>query len=150
MSIDTNTVPSDSNLDLNNQYSVLRQQINDSFRKAEAQKNRLKKIDQRYSITHIILSAIAAFITGQSAASGEAMIVDWKVTSAIASVLGLGTTVVAGIQKQMVSPDLLEETSECVAKLKALRIEVTSPTYNLEEVSEEYQQLLSEFSKVDC
>lgn len=130
-------------------HKILQQQIDLSLQKAQAQKQKLKKTDQRYSITHIILSALAAFITGQSAVSGKAMIVDWKVTTAIASLLGFSTTLVAGIQKQLVSSDLLEESSECVARLKALKIETLTPTYNVETVSTTYQQLLAEYSNID-
>lgn len=64
--------------------------------------------------------------------------------------LTLGATLAAGIQKQIAAPDLLNEASECVAKLKALKVETVTNTYEIEQVSDEYQQILADFSKIDC
>lgn len=67
----------------------------------------------------------------------------------VASVLTLGATVAAGVQKQIAAPGLIAEVSQCVAQLKALRIETVGSSFELEKVSEEYQKILTEFSQVD-
>ncbi|MBW4620635.1 MAG: hypothetical protein KME17_14935 [Cyanosarcina radialis HA8281-LM2] len=131
------------------QYSLLQQQIQDSLQKAQAHRNKLKKLDRRYSITNIVLGALATFIAGQSAVAGSPLVGNWRITATLASLLTLGATVISGVHKQVVSADGLSESSECVAKLKALKIELAVPTYELDGISEEYQRLLSEFSKVD-
>jgi hypothetical protein len=146
MSNNSNALSNDSD----NQFDVLGQQIQDSLKKAEANKNKLKTIEKRYSIINILLSASATFIAGLSAVSNEPLMGNWRTTATVASVLTLGATVVGGIQKQLAAPDLLAETSECVAKLKALKVEIVVGNYDLKQVSEEYQQILSDFSKVDC
>ncbi|MDX2241073.1 MAG: hypothetical protein NW224_10355 [Leptolyngbyaceae cyanobacterium bins.302] len=130
-------------------HSDLRQQIDHSLQRASAQKHKLQTIDRKYSIINIVLGAIAAFVAGQSVVADKPLVGNWRVMTTFASVLTLGATVAAGVQKQIASPDLVAEVSQCVAELKALKIETLSPIYELEKVSEEYQKILTEFSKVD-
>ena len=146
MSPDLNTTTDDAN----NRYSRLRQQIQLSLQKSEAQKNRLKSTDRRYTIMNLVLGAIATFIAGESAIAGEPIFGSWRFTATLASVCTLSATIVAGVRKQVASPELLLEASECTAKLKALKIETIPETYELEPVSDAYQHILSEFTRVDC
>lgn len=134
----------------NTQHSDLRKQIQTSLHKAETQKNKLKKTDRRYSVTNLILGAVATFIAGESAIANEPLMGNWRFTTTVASLCTLSATVVAGVHKQVAPTDLIIESSECAAKLKALRIETIPAVYELEEVSSAYQDLLSEFSRVDC
>lgn len=150
MSNPSNALPSNSNNPLDDQHDILRQHIQDSLRRAEAQRNRLKTIDRRYSIVTLCLSAVATFIAGQSAVSNDPLVGNWRATTTVASILTLGATISGGIQRQLATPDLLNETSECVAKLKALNVETVVSGYEIEQVSDEYQQILSTFSNVDC
>ncbi|MBE9002088.1 hypothetical protein IQ274_28770 [Nostoc sp. LEGE 12447] len=150
MSDNSNTVSTSLDNQSHHYYDVLRQQINDSLKKAETQKNKLKTIERRYSLINICLGALATFITGQSAVSNYPLIGNWRINTTVASVLTLGVTIVGSMQKQLAAPDLLSEASECVAKLKALKVETIISTYDTEQVSEEYQQILSDFSKIDC
>ncbi|MEO0758439.1 MAG: hypothetical protein AAFY78_16385 [Cyanobacteria bacterium J06648_16] len=131
------------------QQDPLRRQIELSLGKAEAHRNRLKSADRRFSITNIVLGAIATFIAGESAIAGEPLMGNWRLTTTVASVCTLGATISASVHKQVVSPDLLIETSECAAKLRALKIETLSSTYPIEAVRDEYQHILSEFSRVE-
>jgi hypothetical protein len=71
---------------------------------------------------------------------------NWKGICLFAAVCSAGATVTAKMQ----TAEQLTEASECVVKLKALRVETIAPTYNLEHVSTTYQQILSEFSTIDC
>ncbi|EKQ71263.1 hypothetical protein OsccyDRAFT_0122 [Leptolyngbyaceae cyanobacterium JSC-12] len=146
MSTDSSMMPNNSY----DEYSGLRQQIDNSLQRAEAQRNNLKKIDRRYSIFNIILGAIATFIAGQSVVSDQAPMGTWRNMTTISSLFALGATVASGLHKQLASPDLLAEASQCVAKLKALKVETVASTFELEKVCEAYQQILTEFSKIDC
>ncbi|MBD2054485.1 hypothetical protein H6F88_00275 [Oculatella sp. FACHB-28] len=130
--------------------NILRQQIQTSLQRAETQRNRLKNVERRFGIVNICFGAAATFIAGQSAISDNPLIGNWRATTTVASVITLSSTIIGGVQKQLAAPDLLTEASECVAKLKALKVETISPAYEVEPVSEEYQQILSDFSKVDC
>lgn len=70
---------------------------------------------------------------------------NWK-SVCLSAVCSAGTTVTAKMQ----TIEQLTEASECVGKLKALRVETIIPTYDLDQVSEKYQQIISEFSTIDC
>jgi hypothetical protein len=131
------------------QRSILRHQINRSLQKAEAQRDKLKASDRKLNIANIVLTSLAAFITGQAAVTGEAPIANWQVTSLIASAMASGSAIVMGVHQQVASTDALTETKESVAKLKALRVATIPETYDLEQVTSEYQQLLSSFHRVD-
>ncbi len=136
-------VPSDLHI-------LLREQISDSLHKAEAQQKKLQTIDRRYGALSLVLAASAALIAGQSALTNSPLIKNWQFTSALSTVLTLGAAIAAGAQKQLAPPDRLSATSDCVAKLKVLKGETLGPVYDLEPVSEAYQQILSEFSRIDC
>jgi len=56
-----------------------------------------------------------------------------------------GVTVTAKLQ----TAEQLTEASECVGQLKALRVATVTSTYDLEQVSEKYQQILSNCSAID-
>jgi hypothetical protein len=131
------------------QYGALRQQINDSLQKAGTYKERLKGTHTRYAVAGIVLGALSTFVAGLSAIMQNPLIVDWPFTCAIAGVLALGVTVTTGLQKQLADPELLAEAGECLSRLRALRIEVIEPAYDVEAVRQKYQQVLFDFPKID-
>ena len=126
------------------------QQIQASLQKASAFRNRLKTSSVRYTITGLVLSALATFFAGLSSLVGKPIVVnDWRITCAIAAVFTLGATIVAGVQSQLAKPDLLTQASECVGKLRALMTDTLSPSCDWEEVRKKYQQVLIDYSGVD-
>lgn len=129
---------------LEKQYDDLREQIHNSLEKAQVQKNTLKRNNSRYTTANIIFAAIAAVFAGTAGTIGNAE--NWKPICLVAALCSVGATVTAKMQ----TTESLTEASECVGQLKALRIETITPTYDLEQVSEKYQQILSEFSAIDC
>jgi hypothetical protein len=126
------------------QFNVLREQIGDSLEKAQAQKNTLKRTNSRYTTANIILGALAALLAGTAGTVGNAA--NWKPICLLAAVCSAGAAVTTKLQ----TAEQLTEASECVGQLKALKVETITPTDDLEEVSEKYQQILSEFSTIDC
>ena len=132
------------------QYGSLRQQIASSLQRARVQKQNLKRMDRRLSIASLVLSAIATFVAGESAIAGEPIMGDWRFTTTLASVCTLGATVTMGVHKQIVPTDLIVESSECTAQLKSLSIETIPDIYDVETVRDAYQQIIAEFSMVDC
>ncbi len=130
--------------DQDKQFNVLREQIGSSLEKAQAQKNTLKRTNSRYTTANIILGALAALLAGTAGMVGNAK--NWKPICLLAAVCSAGAAVTAKMQ----TSEQLTEASECVGQLKALKVETIAPTDDLEEVSEKYQQILSEFSTIDC
>jgi hypothetical protein len=130
--------------DLTRHSELLREQINSSLEKAQTQRNTLRRNNSRYTVANMILGAIATLLAGTAGFVGNSG--TWRSVCLLAAVCSAGATVTAKMQ----TADQLTEASECVGQLKALRIETIIPTYDLEQVSEKYQQILSEFSTIDC
>jgi hypothetical protein len=130
--------------DQDQQFNVLRGQIEGSLEKAQAQKHTLKRTNSRYTTANIILGALAALLAATAGAVGNAA--NWKPICLFAAVCSASATVTAKLQ----TGEQLTEASECVGQLKALKVETITPPDNLEKVSEKYQQILSEFSSIDC
>jgi dGTP triphosphohydrolase len=129
--------------DLEIHLDAMREEISESLEKAEAQRNTLKRKNSRYMTTNIILSALAALLAGTAGTIGNAQ--NWKITCLFAAACSVGVTVT--VKRQ--TTEQLTEASECVGQLKALKFETVTPTYDLEQVSEKYQQILSDFSAID-
>jgi hypothetical protein len=121
------------------QPDVLREQIDGSLKKAQAQKSRFQRNNSRYSTTNTLLGAIAAVLAGTAGTVGKAD--TWKPICLFAAVCSAGATVTAKLQ----TTDQLTEVSECVGQLKALKIETIVPTYDAKQVGEKYQQILTAF-----
>lgn len=128
-----------------NQTDALREQIYSSLEKAQAQKNTIKRNNSRCTAANIVLSAFAALLAG-TAGTLSNQTGNWRVTCLLAAVFSTGAAVTAKMQ----TAEQLTEASECVGQLKALKIETIIPNYDWEQVSEKYQQILSEFSTIDC
>ena len=124
---------------LTKQPDVLREHINSSLEKAQTQKAGLQRSNSRYSTTNIILGAIAAVLATTAGTIGKAD--TWKPICLFAAVCSAGATVTAKLQ----TAEQLTEISEGVGQLKVLKFETLSPTYNSEQVSEKYQQILLAF-----
>jgi hypothetical protein len=127
----------------------IEQHINESLNKAQNYQQELRDKNNRYTLTHLILSSLATFLAGQAVFTGAKSTEMWKMTCAIASALTLGATITATMQKQVADPQLLTEVSECVGKLKSLKFETISSNYNRQEVTQKYQRILSDFPKIN-
>lgn len=121
------------------QPDVLREQIDSSLEKAQAQKNTLRRNSDRYSTANIVLGAIAAVLAGTAGTVGKAD--TWKPICLFAAVCSVGATVTAKLQ----TADQLTDISEGVGQLKALKFETIVPTYDSKHVGEKYQQILTAF-----
>ncbi|PSB04796.1 hypothetical protein [Merismopedia glauca] len=133
-----------------NQHNrVIEQHINESLNKAQSYQQQLRDKNNRYSLIHLILTALATFVAGQAVFTGAKATETWKITCAIASALTLGATITASIQKQVADPQLLTEASECIGKLKSLKFETINPNYNPQEVSQKYQRIVADFPRIN-
>ena len=126
------------------QSDVLQEQISSSLEKAQVQKIALKRTNSRYTTANIILGVLATLLAGTAGTIGKAE--NWKPICLLAAACSAGAAMTAKMQ----TTEQLTEASECVGQLKALKVETITPTYDVEQVSEQYQQILSEFSTIDC
>ena len=131
-------------------HQILQQRIRTSLERARQYRTRLTRAATRYSIGHIILSALATSVAGVATVSGTPLMGDWRWTCAIAAVAAFGATIVAGLQMILANPDRLGEASECVARLTALEVETITVSYDLEAVRDKYQQILADCTRIDA
>lgn len=132
------------------QLDAMREQIFSSPKKAQAQRDTLRRNNARYMTVTIILAALAALLANMAEtiarsaryANGNAQ--NWKITCLFAAVCSVGVTVTAKLQ----TAEQLTKASECVEQ-KALRFETMIPTYDLQQVSAKHQQILSEYFAIN-
>ncbi len=132
------------------QCVALRQQIADSLHKARTQQQAIKRRHTIYNTATIVLSGLGTLIAGLATLLSQPIADDWSLTCGIAALLSFGTTVVAGLQQQGASPDLLTEANACVARLRALQLEMGDPIFNLHTVKQKYQQIVSDTTRIEC
>jgi hypothetical protein len=132
------------------QLETLREKIEDSFRSATAHQERLRRAERRYGTTQTTLTGLSGLISGLAAAIGHPLAGDWRVVCAAAAVVAFGATATTATQKGRSDPDLLAEVSECVGKLRTLRVEALDPESKPDVLNETYRQILIEYERVDC
>jgi hypothetical protein len=128
----------------------LKQQIEDSLKKARAYRDKLKRAAFVSTVLNIILSALATFVAGLAGIKGIKVTGDWPNTCRLAAGFALGATVVAGLQRQLADPGLLARAGECVGKLKSLRAQTLLSNYDPEKLTIEYQEIFEAYPDVDC
>ena len=135
------------------QYDALEQQINDSLLKARGFKDKLRRKNSRYTITNILFSAFATFVAGRAVFLGAlfpAATQNWALSCTVAGTFALGATIIAGLQKYFADPDILAEASECVGRLRNLKVQTIGRQYDWEKIKTEYGDILEASSRVDC
>ena len=126
------------------------QQIQASFQKAAAQRKKLEKNSTRYTVTGIILSALATFVVGVPSLMGEPILVDsWRVTCTVAALITLVVTIITSVQNQVVKPEILTKASECVGRLRALLLDLQTEDVDYDQVRKQYQAVLVDFAELE-
>lgn len=131
-------------------FEALRGQIDESFRRAAAQQQRLTQADRRYNTIQTTLSGLATLIAGVVSAVGAAPGGNWRAVCGIAATCAFGATIAAVTQKQRTDPVLIAQTSECVGKLRSLRVAALDPNTDPNDLSGQYRKVLTEYERVDC
>ena len=128
----------------------LDQQIQTSFQKATAQRKKLETNTTRYTLTGIILSALATFVAGVPSLIGEPVLTDsWRVTCTVAAIITLAATIITSVQTQVAKPEILTKASECVGRLRALLLELQTQDVDYDQVRKQYQSVLVDFAELE-
>ena len=126
------------------------QQIQASFQKATAQRRKLEKNTTRYTVTGIILSALATFVAGVPSLMGEPILADsWRVTCTVAALITLAVTIITSVQNQVVKPEILTKASECVGRLRALLLDLQTEDVDYDQIRKQYQSVLVDFAELE-
>lgn len=121
----------------------LRQQIEESFRQASAHQQRLRRKQQRFSLTHTTLSGVTGLTAGIPAATGLLPSGNWRLICGLAAVAAFAATILGVVQQQAVDGEALNDASECVGKLRELRVDLADPNPNFTDISGRYRQILA-------
>jgi hypothetical protein len=127
----------------------LDQEIQASFQKATLQRKKAEIQASRYTISGIVLSALATFVAGVPSLMGQPVIADWRVTCSVAALLTLAATIVSSVHNQVAKSDTLTKTSECVGRLRALIIDLQLPDCDYDQVRKQYQGVLVDFAELE-
>jgi hypothetical protein len=134
------------------QYDDLERQINDSLQRACGFKDKLRRTSSRYTITNILLSALATFVAGRAVLLGAlfpSVSRNWALSCTVAGTFALGATIIAGLQKHLADPEVLAEASECCGRLRNLKVQTIGRQYDWEKLMREYGNILQASSRVD-
>lgn len=121
----------------------LQQQIAESFRQASAHQQGLRRKQRRFSLTQTTLSGVTGLTAGVSAATGILPSGNWRLVCAFAAIAAFAATIVGVVQQQAADSEALADASECVGKLRELRVELASPSPDLADIAARYRQILA-------
>ena len=128
-------------------------EILDSLLKAQGQVLKLRKTNSRFIYISLIASVLATLIAGLTAFSGPIVgqgAPAWKWTCGIVAVFTATATVFTGLHKQLTVPERLAKATECVGKLKSVRISLENPdlkSSDKEEIIKEYKKIVEIYSE---
>jgi hypothetical protein len=132
-------------------HDKLEQRIRASLASADSYTQRNQKLNSTLTLTVIISSALTAFLTGLTAATGPTPIpglLDWQGACSIGAVLSLITAISSGVSQQMNIGKRLIEGSQCAGRLRALELVASTKTRDIDEITNEYAEILRTYAEV--
>jgi hypothetical protein len=125
-------------------------EIQESLIKAVTQVSKLKKANTRFIYGSLIASVGATLIAGLTAFTGPLVgqgAPAWKWTCGVVAIFTATATVFTGLHKQLTIPERLAKATECVGKLKSLKISLENPDSNKEEVIKEFRKIIEVYGE---
>lgn len=132
-------------------YEKLEQRIRASLSSADLYTQRSQKLNASLTIITIVGSALTAFITALTAVEGPVVIpglLNWQGACSIGAVLSVITTIASGLSQQMNTSRRWVEGSQCVGRLRALELVVSTKTRDANEITTEYAEILRTYAEV--
>lgn len=121
----------------------LQRQIEESFRQASTFQQGLRRRSQRFSLTHTALSGVTGLTAGLPAAAGGLPNESWRLVCGLAALAAFAATIIGVVHQQSSSSGALADASECVGKLRELRVDLASPNPDLTDIGGRYRQILT-------
>ena len=93
-------------------------------------------------------SAAATLVAGITAASGPIIgsgTEGWRLACIIAAIFGFAATVSNGLGQQLKVNEHLIECTHCVNKLRLLNLGITTGNKSQEDISKEYEEIVSNY-----
>ncbi len=130
---------------------ALVKRIQASLSAADSYTQRHKRLNSTLTIIAIVGSAVTTFVTALTAAQGPVVLpglLDWQGACSIGAILSLITTISSGLVQQMDISRKLMEGSQCTGRLRALELVASTQSRNLDEVTNEYAEILRTYAEV--
>jgi len=131
-------------------YAALEQRVRASLAAADEYTWRNRKLNSTLSTIAIIGSALTAFLTTLTAAKGPVIIqgmLDWQGACSLGAIMSVTTTIASGLNQQMDISRRLMEGSQCVGRLRALELVVTTRARSAVDITAEYAEILRTYAE---
>lgn len=132
------------------QRDTMLERIRYALRTAEKRAQSLRSRSSWFILANLVCGALGTVIAGLAAAAGPAVGTGphaWKVTCGVVAVLTACGTLFSGLNQQLAIPDRLAKAEACVARLRALEMEVTVTQRDLAEVTRQYEEVVAGYQQ---
>lgn len=132
------------------QKDAMLNRIRDGLGRSEARATILRQRSSRFIIVNLVCGALGTIVAGLAAAAGPAIGTGphaWKLTCAAVAVLTACSTLFSGLNQQLAMPDRLAKATTCVARLRALEMEITVTHRDLMEVTRQYEDVVANYQE---
>jgi hypothetical protein len=132
------------------QRDEMLERIRSGLATAEARAQNLKQRSSQFILVNLICGALGTVVSGLAAAAGPVAGTGphaWKLTCATVAVLTASSTFFSGLNQQLAIPDQLAKAMICVARLRALEMEITEMNRDLAEVTRQYEDVVASYQE---
>jgi hypothetical protein len=122
------------------------ERIRNGLRTAEQRAQSLRHRSSRFILANLVCGALGTIVAGLAAAAGPMAGSGpraWKLTCAAVAVLTACSTFFSGLIHQLAISDRVANAAACVARLRALEMEITVTHRDLAEVTRQYEDLVA-------
>ena len=129
-------------------HTAFAQIVNNSLQKAQGTIAGLRKTNTSLLIAGITSSAATTLIAGGTAAAGPVVgsgPEGWKLACIVAAIFAFISTVTTGLIQQMKTEERLVQGTQCVGRLLALQVALTTGTQSMDRVAGEYSEIVRTF-----
>jgi hypothetical protein len=123
-------------------------EIKESLTKAQEQVAKLRKTNARFIYISLIASVLATLLAGFTALNGKPLAGQgagaWAWTCGVVAIFTATATVFTGLHKQLTISEKLARATECVGKLKSVKISLD----NIKSEDSDKDELIKEYKKI--
>jgi len=116
----------------------------------EVRVQNLRRRSSRFILVNLVCGALGTIVAGMAAAAGPVAGTGphaWKLTCAAVAVLTASSTFFSGLNQQLAIPEHLAKATTCVARLRALEMEMTEMNRDLAEVTRQYEDVVASYEE---
>jgi hypothetical protein len=130
---------------------ALVQMVKDSLRKAQEHTSGLRRTNTRLIVTGMVCSAGTTLVAGGTAVTGPVVGVEdagWRLACVVAAVFAFASTLCTALTTQLKFDERLSQGNQCVGRLRALEVAITTSTENWGETTKEYGEIVKAYSEI--